>query len=116
VVLLIVACLFVCCWLSGVGCRVLTVDCRVSIVDGCNRFLVVWFRLRGVGSKLSDVGVVCRLLFYFPALICGENFLSFTWQLKLIFWRVVASLDSVSVLHRSRCWLSFRDKNRFVCD
>jgi hypothetical protein len=55
-----------CCWLfgllSGVGCRVLTVDCRVSTVDGCNRLLVVWFRLWGVGSKLSDVGVVCRLL------------------------------------------------------
>ncbi len=81
-------CLFVCCWLSGVVCRVLTVDCRVSTVDGCNRFLVVWFRSRGVGSKLSDVGVVCRLLFLLPSPDLWQKliyFLSFTWQLKLIF-------------------------------
>ncbi len=63
---IVVGCL-VGCRVSGVGCHVLTVDCRVSTVDGSNRFLVVWFRLRGVGSKLSDVGVVCRFLFLLPS-------------------------------------------------
>jgi hypothetical protein len=36
-------------WLSGVGCRMLTVDCRVSLSVGCCWFLVVRYRLSGAG-------------------------------------------------------------------
>jgi hypothetical protein len=47
-------------WLSDVDCRVLVVDCQVSIVGGCCWFLVVVCRLSLVRCWLLNVCVGCR--------------------------------------------------------
>ncbi len=50
----------VCCWLSSVSCRVLTVDGRLMLVVGCCWFLVVGFSVVGfsvAGCWLFIVGV-----------------------------------------------------------
>ena len=52
--------LVVCFWLSGVGCRVLTVDCRVSL-----SVIVVGSWLSGVCCRVLAVGCRSRLLLTF---------------------------------------------------
>ncbi len=52
------------CWLSGVCCRVLTVECRVSLSVVCCLFLVVGCRrLPGVHSLIVKVSVRCHTVF-----------------------------------------------------
>ncbi len=55
----------ICCWLLGVGCRMLVVDCRVIAAGGCILFLVIGYRLL-VGCCLSVSAVTrCPQLRFF---------------------------------------------------
>ncbi len=45
-----------CCWLSGVGCQALIVDCRLSL-----SVIVVGSLLSGIGGRVLVVDCRCRL-------------------------------------------------------
>ncbi len=56
----------VCCWLSGVGCRVTPVGCPVSL-----SVVVVGFRLSGVVCQVLVVDIRCRSRLRLPEFSSG---------------------------------------------
>jgi hypothetical protein len=77
--LLYLSVVIVCCWLSGIGCKVLTIDRLVllSLVVGC--------QLSGVGCRLSVWAVVHFFYCRYPALAEPPSLMLYRYSVNAIF-------------------------------